>query len=52
MYKIWIAKILYYLFFAFIFFIAFVIFIEVMNIDLLKSGFGNFLINLFKKIQF
>jgi hypothetical protein len=52
MYKIWIARILYYVFFAIIFFIAFIFFIEVMNIDLLKGSFGDFFINLFKKIQF
>jgi len=46
------AKILYYLFFALIFFIAVIIFIEIMNIDLLRSEFGNFLINLFRKMQF
>ena len=43
---------LYYLFFAVIFFIAVIIFIEIMNIDVLKSSFGNFFINLFQKMQF
>lgn len=52
MYKVWIAKILYYLFYAVIFFTAVVIFIEIMDINLLKSDLGNFLINLFRKIQF
>ena len=52
MYKIWLAKILYYLLFAIIFFIAIIIFIEIMNINVLKSSFGNFFINLFQKMQF
>lgn len=52
MYKMWAAKILYYLFYAIIFFIAIIIFIEIMNIDLLKSDLGNFLINLIRKMQF
>jgi len=52
MYKMWVAKILYYLFYASIFFIAIIIFIEIMNIDLLKSDLGNFLINLIRKMQF
>jgi len=52
MYKIWLAKILYYLLYAIIFFIALIIFIEILNIDVLKSSFGNFFINLFQKIQF
>ncbi len=52
MYKMWVAKILYYLFYAIIFFIAIIIFIEIMNIDLLKSDLGNFLINLIRKMQF
>lgn len=52
MYKMWVAKILYYLFYAIIFFIAIIIFIEIMNIDLLKSDLGNFLINLIGKMQF
>ncbi len=52
MYKIWLAKILYYLFFAVVFFIAIIIFIEIMNIDVLKSSFGNFFISLFQKMQF
>jgi hypothetical protein len=50
--KIWLAKIFYYLFYAVIFFIAVIIFIEIMNIDILKSEFGNFFINLFQKMQF
>lgn len=52
MYKVWIAKILYYLFYLIIFLIAVVIFIEITNVDLLSGDFGNFLINLFGKIQF
>jgi hypothetical protein len=52
MYKIWLAKILYYLFYAIIFFIAIIIFIEIMNIDVLKGSFGDFFISLFQKMQF
>jgi len=52
MHRVWIARILYYLFYILIFFVAVIIFIEIMNIDLLNSDFGNFLINLFRKMQF
>jgi len=52
MIKVLLARIIYYLFYAFIFFIAIVLFIEIMNIDVLKSGFGQFLINIFSKVQF
>ena len=52
MYKIWLAKILYYMLYALIFFVALIIFIEIMNIDVLKSSFGNFFISLFQRMQF
>jgi len=52
LYKIWIAKIFYYLFYAFIFFIALIIFIEIFDYRLLDGNFGKKVIEIISRLQF
>lgn len=52
MWKIWIIKFLYYLFFGIIFLIAIFIFLEIMDIGFYKEYFSDFIYNMINKLNF
>jgi hypothetical protein len=52
MWKLYLIKFFYYLLFGLIFLISLVIFFEILNIEIVKKYMGDFILNLFDKLNF
>jgi len=52
MWKVWLIKFLYYIFFGVIFLMAVIIFLEMMDISFYKDFFGDFIYKVINKLNF
>ena len=52
MWKVWLIKFLYYIFFGIIFLIAVIIFLEIMDFGFYKDFFGDFIYKVINKLNF
>jgi len=52
MWKVWIIKFLYYLFFMFVFTMAIIIFLEIMNVGFYKEYIGDYIYKIIENLNF
>jgi len=52
MWKVWLIKFLYYIFFGFIFILAILIFLNIVGVDFYKGHVGDYIYRIIKNLNF